>query len=110
MPKNLLPCPCCGFLVCEEPPGSYEICPVCGWENDGVQARAPGYRGGANEESLCEAQAVLLTRVAADVLLHEGFRRARDWRPLTAQDCTTYDTADTDGNVSPYYWEQRREP
>jgi anaerobic ribonucleoside-triphosphate reductase len=28
------PCPCCGYQVFTGPPGSYEICPVCGWEDD----------------------------------------------------------------------------
>lgn len=28
------PCPCCGHLVFEDPPGSYEICPVCFWEDE----------------------------------------------------------------------------
>jgi hypothetical protein len=23
------PCPCCGYLVLDEEPGSYEICPIC---------------------------------------------------------------------------------
>jgi hypothetical protein len=51
------PCPCCGYLtLTSEPPGSYELCPVCWWEDDQVQFRDPGYRGGANEESLNEAR------------------------------------------------------
>ncbi|WP_372448711.1 CPCC family cysteine-rich protein [Streptomyces musisoli] len=40
------PCPCCGHRVLGRMPGSYEICPVCFWEDDGVQFRskspAPG--------------------------------------------------------------------
>ena len=51
-------CPCCGYLtIDEEPPGTFEICPVCGWEDDDVQFRNPSYRGGANAVSLEEARA-----------------------------------------------------
>ncbi|WP_248129036.1 CPCC family cysteine-rich protein [Pseudomonas sp. W2Aug9] len=24
-------CPCCGYAVFEEHPGSYDICPICFW-------------------------------------------------------------------------------
>ncbi|WP_078530969.1 CPCC family cysteine-rich protein [Streptomyces sp. PsTaAH-124] len=37
-------------------PGSYEICPVCFWEDDGAQFRWPTIAGGANKVSLIEAQ------------------------------------------------------
>jgi hypothetical protein len=47
------PCPCCGYLTLEEPgTGTFEICPVCCWENDGVQFKDPTYSGGANRVSL----------------------------------------------------------
>jgi hypothetical protein len=49
-------CPCCGFLtLSEKPPGTFEICPVCNWEDDGVQAADPTFEGGANKISLTEA-------------------------------------------------------
>lgn len=36
------PCVCCGFLtLAEPPPGTFEICSVCRWEDDNVQARDP---------------------------------------------------------------------
>lgn len=50
------PCPCCGHLVFVDGPGSYEIRPVCWWEDDLVQLRWPDLRGGANGPSLREAQ------------------------------------------------------
>ena len=51
-------CPCCGQKTMDEkPPGTYQICPVCGWEDDAVQFRDPDYRGGANMCSLNEARA-----------------------------------------------------
>ncbi len=36
--------------------GSFEICPVCSWEDDDVQFDNPTYKGGANVESLEEAK------------------------------------------------------
>jgi len=51
-----LPCPSCGFLVFNEPPGSHDICPICYWEDDNVQLRFPDFAGGANKPSLMEAQ------------------------------------------------------
>jgi len=50
-------CACCGYLTLEDPTnGSYEICPVCFWENDYVQNNDPSFAGGANEPRLIEAQ------------------------------------------------------
>ncbi|MEU7782897.1 CPCC family cysteine-rich protein [Amycolatopsis sp. NPDC049159] len=40
------PCPCRGHLVFGEPPGSYEICGVCFWEDDPVQLRCDRAQGG----------------------------------------------------------------
>ncbi|MBC7883528.1 MAG: hydrolase [Anaerolineae bacterium] len=48
-------CPCCGYLKIAES-GGYEICPVCGWEDDPLQADDPLFSGGANEQSLNEAR------------------------------------------------------
>jgi hypothetical protein len=55
---DLFPCLCCGFLTIDEPGGNYEICHLCGWEDDPVQAANPDFAGGANRESLRTAQAV----------------------------------------------------
>lgn len=50
-------CPCCRYLtLAEEPPGTFEICPVCGWEDDEVQFRDANYEGGANPLSLEQAR------------------------------------------------------
>ena len=50
-------CPCCGNKILEEkPPGTYEICSICFWEDDGVQFDDPDYEGGANAISLKQAQ------------------------------------------------------
>jgi Cysteine-rich CPCC len=50
------PCPCCGHVVFGEPPGSYDICPICFWEDDNLQLRWPSWAGGANRPSLIESQ------------------------------------------------------
>lgn len=55
---NKYACPCCGFLTLStKPPGTYELCPVCLWEDDDVQFDDPNYAGGANSESLSAARA-----------------------------------------------------
>ena len=57
MSTELHTCPCCGFKTLEEnPPNTYEICSLCDWEDDGIQFNNPDYEGGANNESLREAQ------------------------------------------------------
>ena len=50
-------CPCCGHLTLgEEGADTFEICPVCFWEDDNVQNENPDYEGGANGISLNEAK------------------------------------------------------
>ncbi|MBS7426825.1 hypothetical protein KHP59_01710 [Virgibacillus sp. 19R1-5] len=46
-------CPCCGYKTLnEEPPGTFEICEICFWEDDYTQFADPDYEGGANAPSL----------------------------------------------------------
>ena len=53
----MYPCPCCKYLtLTEPPPGTFEICPVCFWEDDNVQFNDPSYSGGANHVSLDDAR------------------------------------------------------
>jgi hypothetical protein len=40
----------------EIPPGTFEICPVCRWEDDNVQAANEDLEGGANTVSLRQAR------------------------------------------------------
>lgn len=47
-------CPVCGKYTFQSGPGSYEICPVCGWEDDKAQYKDPNLKGGANRLSLKE--------------------------------------------------------
>ncbi|MEI3895112.1 MULTISPECIES: CPCC family cysteine-rich protein [Bacillus] len=49
--------PCRGYkTIEEEPPGTYEICNICYWEEDPVQLKEPDLEDGANEVSLRQAQ------------------------------------------------------
>lgn len=112
------PCPTCGFEVFEEPLGSYDICPVCGWEDDDVQARFPLLKGGANRECLFERQQRLLQRLPFGVNKHSGYPRCCDWRPLTLAECNsnaermpttgvTYFDAAAEEPMD-YYWRKNR--
>jgi rubredoxin len=49
-------CPVCGEHTLSER-GAYEICSVCGWEDDPAQSADPDLAGGANRESLNQARA-----------------------------------------------------
>ena len=53
-----VPCPCCGYPTIDER-GSYEICELCRWEDDGQDdTDASEIRGGPNQDfSLTEARA-----------------------------------------------------
>ncbi len=55
---QLYPCPCCGYQTLDlEPPGTYLICPICFWEDDGdVDADFGARWGGSNQVSLRQAQ------------------------------------------------------
>ena len=44
-------CACCGFETLPFD-SIFEICPLCGWQDDDVQNDDPNYEGGANELSL----------------------------------------------------------
>ena len=52
---GLFACPCCAKDSLAEA-GAYEICGVCGWEDDPVQEAQPDYAGGANTPSLIQAR------------------------------------------------------
>lgn len=48
-------CPVCGKTEFDEY-SSYDICPFCKWEDDGVQSDDHNYAGGANDLSVNEAR------------------------------------------------------
>ena len=53
--NDLQPCPCCDSRALTTL-GSYEICEVCGWEDDPVQSGDHNYAGGANKLNLNRAR------------------------------------------------------
>ncbi len=103
------PCPACGFLSFDEPAGSYEICSICDWEDDAVQLANPASRGGANGESLVEAQSAILRELGMHVRSVNGIERDWWWRPVSAGEL---DEADTQARAKhwahpatqQYYW------
>lgn len=84
------PCSCCGYMTLKEkPPGTYEICPVCFWEDDVVQLSDPDFAGGANVVSLRQAQRNFLEIGVSDPRFKKNVRaprpgeeRSPEWRPL----------------------------
>ena len=99
------PCSCCGCLVFDEPPGSFDICRVCGWEDDAVQLEFPTtHAGGANSLTLFEAQ-----RSARATMTQEP--RDPAWRPIDMAVDEFEDFHDPDHRRAPaddattlYYW------
>lgn len=86
--SKLYPCPCCGYKVHDEPPGSYNICPICFWEDDISQLRFPEISG-ANHLSLIEGQKNFAEFGACEKRILEHVRdpnpqdqRDEKWRPL----------------------------
>lgn len=83
-------CPCCGYKILEEkPPGTFEICSICFWEDDGVQYDDPDYEGGANSPSLRQAQKNYILFGACEESSIEFVRKPTeddekdlDWKPL----------------------------
>jgi hypothetical protein len=116
------PCPCCGYMSFDDPSGSYDICPICFWEDDAVQLQPHWWdRGGANI-SLRQAQKNyakfgaeqerLLEYCRAPV---EGDLRDPEWYPLPetlgqewhGEPVVSKDYFDALGSVeveSQYYW------
>jgi hypothetical protein len=82
-------CPCCGYEVFDEPPGSYSICPICFWEDDVVQLYFPLQSGGPNRASLVEAQVSFFQFGACERSMAKNVRQLTDddrrdpmWFPL----------------------------
>lgn len=101
---HLYPCPCCGFLMFTEPPGCFEICVICNWEDDPVQLTHPLLAGGANHGNLWDSQQKILPEFPPQVISHQHHVRAENWRPLTDADITDH-TAPR--GMFKYYWEDK---
>ncbi|HEY7280281.1 MAG TPA: CPCC family cysteine-rich protein [Actinomycetota bacterium] len=113
------PCPCCGYLTSSSP-GSYDICPVCGWEDDLSQLRFANSPGGANRLSLRDAQRNFAEHGFSDpelvvdgklqVQSAQGFTRDPSWRALQPADVEEPEPGVDSGTTYPadaeqlYYW------
>ncbi len=83
-------CPCCGYKTLgEKLPGTYDICPICFWEDDPLQFDDPDYEGSANVPSLRQAQRNFLEFGAVERRLITYVRKptekeAKDpnWKPV----------------------------
>lgn len=98
-------------MTFDEPLGSFNICIVCGWEDDDVQLRFPRMRG-ANRLSLMQHQQAWLKSVQN---LKQPRPELRDpmWRPVRESELRpvepTPGTGVTPSNdfkeaVGDYYW------
>jgi hypothetical protein len=103
-------------------PGSYDICEVCFWEDDGVQLLDPAFAGGANAPSLMECQANYARVGACEERFVDNVRPATadetrdpEWRPAHASNLSV---ARTPRDLSPeeykrietwYYWKRPAE-
>ena len=120
VPRN--PCPCCGYLMFNEPPGSFAICDICYWEDDIVQLAFPDWEGGANTPSLIQAQGnyckfgvydlKMLSRVRS---ANNGDLRDPSWRPIDktkdrylhvskSEDRDLWQTTKGIDGICLYYW------
>jgi hypothetical protein len=83
-------CPCCGYKTFDNVlNGSYEICPVCFWEDDPLQFNNPEFEGGANRMSLRQAQrnfrefGACSREMLSNVRLpRKDEQRDENWKPL----------------------------
>ncbi len=93
-----IPCPCCGFETLEAEYGSYVICPVCEWEDDGVQLANPTSEGGSNRRSLSDAQRASLAAYPVALQIAKGYKRSLRWRPLLAAEILAADERKADNH------------
>ncbi len=116
----MLTCPCCGYRTLDGPDyGCYDICELCGWEDDHVQLAHPMMGGGANKVCLLEAQQNFENLATADPDFParrkptSADRRDPAWRPFdTVRDGQAtpvpasgleYFDAAADESASPYW-------
>jgi len=101
------PCPVCGHDSFGEPPGSFGICSVCGWEDDPVQIKHPRMRAGANGGSIFDYQ-----QQRDDWTMRDTDVRDSSWRPLRPDEAALENgevgicdySLDYYGDKEPYYW------
>lgn len=104
------PCPSCGFLVFQRSAGSKETCPICRWQDDGLQLAYPGMVGGLNGLSLFDFQQKILPSFPAKEREFSGVPRHPTWRPLQESEAALRKGVRitgrmyVDGAGARYYW------
>jgi len=105
---NLFTCPCCGYRVFKDEPGSHEICPICRWEDDVAQLRFPNLLG-ANSLSLIDAQKMC----PVDLKHIEKYAKDLEWIPINEDTKIEFLVSGVDyGETYPsdltklYYWKK----
>ena len=89
-------CPCCGYRTLPDGPGAYEICDVCGWEDDESSAKRPLVNDASpNGISLAEAQrryerygSIFPLRAVKNA--PPPHERDPDWRPVRDPGASRY--------------------
>jgi len=86
-----LACPSCGFFtIKDETYGSYQVCEICGWEDDMVQLANPCSGRGANYASLYKNQSQSVEFLPLNIKKHKGINRSEKWRPLNNKEVERY--------------------
>ena len=112
------PCPCCGYLIFDSPSGTtFDICPICFWQDDESSLRYATIPDGPNKVSLIEAQRNFAAFGACEARIWAHVRaptvadqREPGWRPIDPR-IDLLNTSD-DAGLTPwppattklYYW------
>lgn len=114
MSASPYPCPCCGHLVFEQPPGSDDICLICFWEDDAAQLRFPSLEDATNIVSLSQAQKNYVTFGAIEERFAQDVRKPGPedvidpgFRPIAPEDSFEETVVEDGGPPDPtslYYW------
>ncbi len=111
------PCPCCGYYVFSESLGSYEICPICFWQDDLADMEAMYEAIGPNKVSLFEAQQNYIKFAASEERFIKNVRKhnsedMRDpsWRPLKKDIDVPIDIRSNSNDPKDiYYWHWKKD-
>jgi len=114
-------CPCCGYKVFTQEPGSFEICEICYWEDEAKLLRYPKEKG-SNDLSLIESQLNFEKHQVSEPSLkclvrspNENDEKDKKWRKIDLKKDKIAEKKEkvlNDVNVYPhdmtrlYYWEE----
>jgi hypothetical protein len=118
MPDMKYPCPCCGFLVFDGPSGTtFDICPICFWQDDESSVRYATIADGPNKVSLIDGQRNFAAFGACESRLRKFVRaptaadqRDPEWRPVDPKIDISDNSHDASHTPLPayttklYYW------